>query len=146
MFRLFEVDARFSFGLLVFTPKTIIYGFRYSWLIQDSPSGYWLSPRRNFIWGFSYPSWWKILLRAIGFHPEANNSPYGLRQSMFYAGSSFGLLDFTPKQNTVICGNDHTLVLWNFIWPSVIGVLEKGAPKSLSLSVKRRGESSAHCK
>ena len=43
----------------------------------------------------------------------------GLRQSMFYAGSSFGLLVFTPKQSTVIYGNDHTLDLWNFIWPSV---------------------------
>ena len=64
----------------------------------------------------------------------------------FDARSSFGLLVFTPKQSTVIYGNDHTLVLWNFIWPSVIGVLEKGAPKSLSLLVKRRGESLGHCK
>ena len=39
---------------------------------------------------------------------------------MFYAGSSFGLLVFTPKQSTVIYGNDHTLDLWNFIWPSVL--------------------------
>jgi hypothetical protein len=39
---------------------------------------------------------------------------------MFYAGSSFGLLIFTPKLSTVIYGNDHTLVLYNFIWPSVL--------------------------
>jgi len=70
----------------------------------------------------------------------------GHRLFEFDARSSFGLLVFTPKQSTVIYGNDHTLVVWNFIWPSVIGVLEKGAPKSLSLLVKRRGESSAHCK
>ena len=61
----------------------IIWRFGHLSLVKDPPSGYWLSPRRNFIWGFSYPSWWKILLRAIGFHPEANNSPYGLRQSIF---------------------------------------------------------------
>ena len=65
---------------------------------------------------------------------------------MFYSRSPFELLVFTPKQNTVIYGNDYVLVLRNFILPSIIDVLDKGAPKRLSLFVKRRGELSAHCK
>ena len=39
---------------------------------------------------------------------------------MFYSRSPFELLVFTPKQNTVIYGNDYVLVLRNFIWPSVL--------------------------
>ena len=45
----FEVDTRFSFGLLAFTPKKLYMGLRLSGclsLMQDSPSGHWFSPRK----------------------------------------------------------------------------------------------------
>jgi hypothetical protein len=58
-------------------------------------------------------------LRVISFHPETTLY-MGLRQYMFYARSHFELLVFTPKQNTIIYGNDYALVLRNFIWPSVL--------------------------
>jgi len=76
MFRLSEVDARFSIGLLVFTPKTII--------------------------GFGIRGWYKILLRAIGFHPE--ETLYGASVIRVGGRFSFGPLVFTPKRITLPMG------------------------------------------
>ena len=175
MFRLSEVDARFSIGLLVFTPKTII--------------------------GFGIRGWYKILLRAIGFHPEEtlygvsvirilwqillqpnsfhpeNNYIWGIGYLSLMQDPPFGLLDLTPKRHSIWASAIYVLCrillrviglhpeakhgyIWKWSnfglmefylafgidWPSVIGILDKGAPKRLSLFVKRRGESSAHCK
>ena len=52
----------------------------------------------------------------------------------------------SPRSKARLYMEMTVLVFQNFIWPSVIVVLDKGAPKRLSLFVKRRGESSAHCK
>ena len=83
---------RFSFGLLIFTPNNYI---RVSVSEVDTRFSFGLLDfaRRQLYTGFGIRSWYKILLRAIGLHPE---------------------------ENTVIYGNDHTLILWNFIWPSVL--------------------------
>ena len=51
------------------------------------------TPKRYSIWASTIYVLCKILLRVIGLHPKAN---------------------------TIIYGNDHALVLWNFIWPSIL--------------------------
>ena len=119
MFRLSVVDARFYFGLLIFTPKTIIYGFQYPKMIQDSPSGYWLSPRKKLCMGLWSSEF--VQYSSSGYWFSSRSKFHmGLPLSEFYARFFFGILVFTPKQSTVIYGNDHTLVSWNFIWPSVL--------------------------
>ena len=77
-FSVFEVDTRFSFGLLAFTPKKLYMGLRLSGclsLMQDSPSGHWFSLRK------------KLYMR--------------FRLSDFDARSPFGLLTFTPKRHSI---------------------------------------------
>jgi len=83
--------------------------------------GYWFSAWRQLYMGFWLSEFdaRSLFLRVISFRPETTLY-MGLRQSMFYARSPFGLLVFTPKQNTVIYGNDYALVLRNFIWPLVL--------------------------
>ena len=150
MFRLSVVDARFYFGLLIFTPKTIIYGFQYPKMIQDSPSGYWLSPRKKLCMGLRSSEF--VQYSSSGYWFSSRRKFHmGLPLSEFYARFFFGILVFTPKQSMVIYGNDclgltEFYLAFGTIWHSVIGVLDKGAPKRLSLFVKRKGESSAHCK
>ena len=132
---------------MVFTPKIIIYEFRYPMLVQDSTSTIGFHPEETLCGASVIRILCKIILRPNGFHPENNYirgigylclmqgpPPFGLlvftpkritlymefRQSMFFARFFFGLLVFTPKQSTVIYGNNHILVSWNFIWPSVL--------------------------
>ena len=83
------------------------------------------TPKRHSIWASAIYVLCRILLRAIGLHPEA-------KHGYIWKWSYFGLMEF--------------YLAFGIDWPSVIGVLDKGAPKRLSLFVKRRGESSAHCK
>ena len=91
-----------------FSPWRQLYtGFGYPNFMQDSPSGYWLSPRRNFIWGFGYPNFMQDSPSAQWFSPRKQLN-MGFRLSEFDAGSSFGLLVFTPKQYRLIAVN-----LWN---------------------------------
>ena len=49
-------------------------------------------PEKNYIWGFGYPSLCKILLRAIGFHPEQITLYMGFRQSIFMQDTPSGYL------------------------------------------------------
>ena len=95
-------------------------------LMQDPPFGLLaFTPKRHSIWASAIYVLCRILLRAIGLHPEAMHD-------YIWKWSYFVLMEF--------------YLAFGIDWPSVIGVLDKGAPKRLSLFVKRRGESSAHCK
>ena len=69
-----EFDARFTFGPLVFTPKKIIYGasvIRVWCKIPLRTIGFHLEVN-NTLYGVSaIYILWKIILRVIGLHPEA---------------------------------------------------------------------------
>jgi len=83
-----------TFGLLVFTPKRAIYELRLSEFdARISPSGYWLSPRRNHIWGFGYSC-------------VMQDSPSGYW--------------FSPRTKLSFMWNGYGGVSLRFIWPSVL--------------------------
>ena len=67
------LHQRYHIRVIGFHPKeNFIWGFGYPNFIQDPPSGYWFSPEK-FLYGTSFIRvLCKILLRDIGFHPEAN--------------------------------------------------------------------------
>ena len=103
-----------------------IWGIGYLSLMQDPPFGLLaFTPKRHSIWASAIYVLCRILLRAIGLHPEAK---HGYIRKWSY----FGLMEF--------------YLAFGIDWPSVIGVLDNGAPKPLSLFVKWRGESSVHSK
>jgi len=135
---------RFSFGLLVFTPKriTLYMGASAIYVLQKKFSFGPLvfTPKRILYEVSVIRVCARFSFGLLVFTPKRITLYMELWKSIFYARY------FTPKQSTVIYGNDYALVLRSFIWPSVIGVLDKGAPKRLSLFVKRRGESLGHCK
>ena len=94
--------------------------------MQDPPFGLLaFTPKQHSIWASTIYVLCRILLRVIGLHPEA-------KHGYIWKWSHFGLMEF--------------YLAFGIDWPSVIGVLDKGAPKRLSLFVKWRGESSAHWK
>lgn len=125
--RLSEFYARFSFGLMVFTPKNnYIWDIGYLSLMQDPPFGLLaFTPKRHSIWASTINVLCRILSRVIGLHPEA-------KHGYIWKWSYFGLMEF--------------YLAFGIDWFSVIGVLDNGALKRLSLFVKWRGEPSAHCK
>ena len=126
----FGLPSLRTFRLLVFTLKKILYG------------------------AFVIRVWCKILLRDIGFHPEAIKILYGASITEVLCRFFFGLLAFTPKQPRLYM---ETTMSWFYEILFGLGYwlapkermsvqMDKGAPKRLSLFVKQRGESSVHSK
>ena len=58
-------------------------------------------------------------LRIVSFHPEATLH-MGFGNLCFMQDPPSGYWSSPKAQSTIIYRNDHTLVLWNFIWPSVL--------------------------
>ena len=133
-------NKRYSFGIIGFHHEgNYKWCFGYPKLMQDSPLGYWFSPRRQLYTGFGIRGWYKILLRAIGFHPEQtlygasvirilckillrpngfhpeNNYIWGIGYLSLMQDPPFGLLDLTPKRHSIWASANYVLcriLLW----------------------------------
>ena len=88
---------------MVFTPKIIIYEFRYPMLVQDSTSTIGFHPEETLCGASVIRILCKIILRPNGFHPE-NNYIRGIGYLCLMQDPPLRVIGFHPKANNSLYG------------------------------------------